>query len=109
MDTVWILIATAATNVVTWGLTKNQNKVQIAKLRAEATGQEIENYRGMIEDMKSLAEYWKTEAQEFQTRLKDSMKAVDALEYELKKLKKELAEANKKIDKLEKINNDKIS
>ncbi len=109
METIWILAGTVATNAITWLLTKRQNKVQIAKVKAEATGLEIDNYRGMIKDMKSLADYWKTEAKEFQNRFKDSMKAVDALECEVKKLKMELAEANKKIDKLEKINNAKIS
>lgn len=100
-------IATALSTIVTWMVAKKQSRAQIAKIQAEATGKELENYRGMIADMKSQVEFWKAEAQEFQRRFKDAMTAVSAMECEVARMKAELTEAKRKIEKLEKQNNDK--
>lgn len=99
-------LAAALSTVVTWFAAKKQSRAQIAKIRAEATGKELENYRGMIADMKEQVEFWKDQAEEYQKRFKDAMKAVETMECEVARLKTDLQEAKRKIAKLE-ANNDK--
>ncbi|MPM00626.1 hypothetical protein SDC9_46853 [bioreactor metagenome] len=100
-------IASFLSSLATGIIAARKNKAQIAKIRAEAFGQELENYRGILSDMRKQVEYWKSEATETQKRFHDSMTLVYGLENEVRKLKKDLHEANTKIEKLEKHNNEK--
>lgn len=103
METVWVTLGSVlATNFGQWVFFQR-------KLKAEASGAEINNDRSEIENLKLItqewreaAQAWKDMADEYQSKHIANSRKVEELVEEVQGFKRKLARANKRIAHLEK-------